>query len=76
MPRAFKEFTTVAITNGLFGSTVGLLCCAGANQRPCEGVAAKAQALYSPGHPCPILGLSTYVLRPGHDFLRGRDDGV
>ena len=59
MPRPFKEFATVAITNGPFASTVGLLCCAGANQRPCEGVAAKAQGLYSPGHPCSILGLST-----------------
>ena len=59
MPRPFKEFATVAIRDGSFANTVGLLCCAGADHSPCEGVAAKAQALYSPGHPCSILGLST-----------------
>ena len=62
MPHALKEFATVAITNGSFSSTVGLLCCADADHSPCEGGAAKAQALYSPGYLCSILGLSTYDL--------------
>jgi hypothetical protein len=65
VPHTFKMFATVAITDGPFASMAllsGLLCCAGPSQDSCKEVAAKAHALYSPGHPCSVLGLSTYDL--------------